>query len=157
MIKNFLYILETFVLIITLFPLQSLVFIPEDLLHGKIPKSVKKLASFYAMIYTIVIIFYTAAVLLYFVIDRPGIKDKMIITTAVYPFEINSHLLKTILFFNQFFVILSTVCIPYYDGLVVFLIFVCIYRLKMLESQFSRSTSKTDLKNCIREHANVLW
>lgn len=88
--------------------------------------------------------------------DKPYSGSQLLIFSTVYPFKIDSLLIKILLFSNHMISLMHTPIVLNFDGTIVFLIFICTHRLKVLENNFKNATNFADLTHCIREHVDIL-
>ncbi|OXU21334.1 hypothetical protein TSAR_003961 [Trichomalopsis sarcophagae] len=118
---------------------------------------IKQYATIYAMIFFSVMLFYLLAFFVYMSIERPNTGYNTLITTAVYPFDINSYVAKAILYCNQIFLLTYAAIAPTFDGISVLLLFVCTHRINILDHNFRLAKTLSDLAQCIREHDDILY
>lgn len=116
----------------------------------------KKYANTYAIIFLSVILFDAFSFFVYASFEKPITGYKYLMTTAVYPFNIDSWVTKGLLYCNQIFIIMHTASIPIFDGISMLLIFNCTHSMKILENNFKLAESFSDLVKCISEHNDIL-
>lgn len=128
----------------------------EQLKYAKTPKIMKQYASVYVIMFLILIASYSIVIIIYFFLDKPKTGHQQILFSAVYPFEIESLLLKILLYFNHIIGLVHSSIVINFDGITVFLIYICTHRLKVLEYHFKNATNFIRLTYCIRKHNNIL-
>ena len=126
----------------------------ENQLHVKKPEIIQRYATYYAVIYIMILVCYSAVALIG--MKNPVSPDEELIFPAVYPFELKSLVLKMIFTCHQVIIMCHAAIIPNLDGIVIMLIFTCTERLKFLEYYFKDVKTYDDLTRCIREHERVL-
>lgn len=120
------------------------------------PEIMKYFANFYAILYLILLACYLPVVVLFFIVEKPQTEYQQFVLSAVYPFETESLTSKILLYSNHTIVILHSATVIAFDGIAVFLIFKCTYRLKVLEHNFGNVRNFIELTYCIQEHVNFL-
>lgn len=137
--------------------LQNLFHLAEEQLKfRRKPKIMQQYANVYVIMYLILMAFYCLAVIIYFFLDKPTTGHQQLLLSVVYPFRIESPLLKALIYSHHVIALTHTSIVTNYDGINIFLIYMCIYRLKVLECHFRNAKYCVDLASCIQEHNNIL-
>lgn len=131
--------------------------IGDQLLMRSLTKDIDNIAT-YLISFSCIIILYSYVMIMYMNTRKFSgeISDRMLVTMALYPFSLDSTLVKSAVFINQLLFLLHVTSIFIMDGIAVLLMCTCAVKMKNLNRNLKTLITNANYKFYIREHQCIL-